>query len=99
MSDAQKLYMFYCEFCNWKQITDGKKLPNELPRTSVQRNVPKYDPETKKIVESEALKLPRKFKCQNCGRGISPKIYFDPTPKQKTFNSITVEYEDRPPTS
>ena len=74
------MYKFYCEICNWKKITDGSDVQalHEIKRNSIQTNVPKFDPETRKAIEKKHIKQARMFRCPQCGRGIIPRRIGNP---------------------
>ena len=77
---AIKLYQLYCEYCHWKRITDGSDIQDliEIKKSSIQRNIPKLNPATKEVIPSKFKKQPKKFKCKDCGRPVSPKKIADP---------------------
>lgn len=75
---SAKLYRLYCEYCNWKLVTDGTdpaaKALVQIVVAPVPGGAPKIDPETKKVVVPKDRKPRKRFKCPNCGRGVTPKI-------------------------
>lgn len=77
-----KIYQLYCEVCNWKRITDGNDNDlYEYKTSNVPAGIPKFDPVTKKIIESKPIKAKRKFRCPQCGRVVMAKIA--PNPQEK----------------
>jgi hypothetical protein len=75
---SAKLYRLYCEYCNWKMTTDGTdaaaKALVEIKVSAVPGGSPKIDPETKKLTTPKAKQPKKRFKCPQCGRGVTPKL-------------------------
>ena len=73
-------YLFYCEICNWKLVSDNPCPKNlqEFKTASIPTNIPKLDPQTQKIVTSPDKKRLRRFKCPKCGRVFRPKKIANP---------------------
>lgn len=69
------LYIFYCDICNFKKITDGSDLADflEYVRSPIQKTLPKLDKDNKKRISATTYDLPKRFKCPKCGRLIRPK--------------------------
>lgn len=70
-----KLYLFYCQICGFKKITDasGEKDFQEHPSPSIPGSIPYLDPFTNETVKPKERKQYKKFKCPSCGRIIVPK--------------------------
>jgi predicted RNA-binding Zn-ribbon protein involved in translation (DUF1610 family) len=77
---ATKTYQFYCDACHWKRITDGSDVQDlhEYKISSIQKNVPKRDAVTKKVVESKFRQPPKKFRCPKCGRPVIARKIANP---------------------
>jgi len=76
-----KVYRFYCDYCNWKKITDGtdvKDTMNEYLTSPIPGGAPKLDEKTKKVITSKSIPQPRRFKCPQCGRLVFPKKITNP---------------------
>ena len=75
---ASRQYRLYCEYCNWKLLTDGAdaaaKALVEITVAPVPGGSPKVDPETKKVVFPKSKKQRKRFKCPQCGRGVTPQV-------------------------
>ena len=80
---SQKLYQLYCQYCNWKRITDGTDIDDlaEMKTSPIPGAAPKFNQETKKITVYKPTPQPRKFKCQKCGRAVIPQKIADPQDK------------------
>ena len=80
---SRKLYQLYCQYCNWKKITDGSDIDNlvEMKTSPVPGAAPKWDGENKKIITYKPTPQPRKFKCEKCGRAVIPDKIADPQDK------------------
>ena len=67
-----KTYRLFCEMCSWKRITDGSDLQDlvEIKKSKIQRGIPRIDPATKKVVEPNWKKMPKQWKCPQCGRPV-----------------------------
>lgn len=72
---AIKRYRLYCQHCHYNRFTDGTDVDDlvEVSFSKVQGNIPYLDPMTKKTVIPEFKKRPKRFKCPDCGRMITPK--------------------------
>ena len=68
-------YMFYCEICNWKKISDGSEIQDlvEIKTSSILSSLPKYDHINKKTIPPKFKKQSKRFKCPSCGRAVIPK--------------------------
>ena len=75
---ASRQYRFFCEYCNWRLVTNGTdaaaKALVEMVVALVPGGSPKIDPETKKVVIPKSKKQRKRFKCPSCGRGVTPQI-------------------------
>lgn len=83
MIQNKKLQLF-CEQCHWKRISDGSDLGDlyEYPLSNVPGGAPKLDANYKTVL-SKDIKQKRKFRCPQCGRGVTGKIIPD---VQKNLN-------------
>jgi hypothetical protein len=84
---GEKLYRIYCDYCHYNRYTKGDDIQDLLPykRSPIQRTIPKLDPVTKKQTETKVQKLPKQWKCPNCGRLIKArKISGKPEVKHET---------------
>jgi len=82
---ASKYYKLHCEICGHTIVTDGTNIKLvEYKRSRVQKEIPKLDPSTNKLVEGSWLSLPKKYKCPKCGRLISPRKMRDEPIEDKT---------------
>jgi len=70
-----KRYQLYCEICNWKKITDGGDMNAlvEIKTSPIPRGIPKKNLETGEMEKQKYLRQPKKFRCPNCGRAITPR--------------------------
>ena len=70
-----KNYLLYCNYCNYKRITDGTKEQDtvEVKVSPLFISPPILDPATNKTIEAKFKKRPKRFKCLKCGRIIFPK--------------------------
>jgi hypothetical protein len=78
---ATKLYQLYCEICHWRKITDGSDVGDmrEIPTTPLMTALPKID--EGKPAPAKFQKRPKRFRCEQCGRVVSPRIIEDPQAK------------------
>ena len=78
---ATKLYQLYCEICHWRRITDGSDIGDmcEIPTTPLMTALPKI--EDGKPTAAKFQKRPKMFRCEQCGRAVSPRIIEDPQGK------------------
>jgi hypothetical protein len=71
---AIKYYRLYCDICDHSIVTDGTNIKLvEYKRSKIQKEIPKLDATTGKMVPATWLILPKKYKCPKCGRLISPR--------------------------
>jgi predicted RNA-binding Zn-ribbon protein involved in translation (DUF1610 family) len=64
----------YCEPCGFKKIIDNEESQlKEIPTSSIQTNIPQLDMATNKTIPSKFKPQSKKFKCPNCGRGVTAK--------------------------
>lgn len=75
MKKMTNSYILYCEICNWKKITDGSDIGDmyEYHTSQIPGGTPKLDSTSKKILQPKSRTQLRKFRCQNCGRQLTPK--------------------------
>ena len=75
---ATKLYQLYCEICHWRKITDGSDVNqmHEIPTTPLMITLPKI--EEGKPAAAKFQKRPKRFRCEQCGRVVSPRVIEDP---------------------
>lgn len=69
-------YKLYCDFCNYKLLTNEKESLKgllEVNRTSIQSKVPFYNYDKNHRIEPTWIQRSRRLKCPNCGRLIKPK--------------------------
>jgi rubredoxin len=73
--EVKKLYRLYCEICGYSRWSDGTDIDGlvNYDRSPIQTALPKYDPKLKKITQKDFYKLPKQFKCPQCGRLITPR--------------------------
>lgn len=73
-------YIVYCDFCGNKFHTDGTSLDNIIlyKRSPIMINPPTLDIKTNKTVVAKFANLPKKYKCQKCGRLMSVKKEMEP---------------------
>ncbi len=75
---STRQYKLYCEYCNWKIVTNGSdaaaKSLVEIIVSPVPGGSPKIDLETKKVIYPKSKKQRKRFKCPQCGRGVLPQI-------------------------
>lgn len=92
----RKFYLLYCDFCNWKRVTDGSDIDDlyELATAPIPGGVPKWDTEKKKIIESPSKKQKRKFRCPGCGRVLTAKPAKDPQAKIEQYREEQKKQED-----
>ncbi len=74
---TKKTYKLYCEICNWSMITEDYSQMNKIEYTPIQKNIPFYDQEQKKTIETDPKKRKEKIKCLNCGRLVKIKLIED----------------------
>jgi hypothetical protein len=70
-----KRFILFCEPCGHKEVikdVDGCDF-TEVPRSSVQTNIPKLDTKSNKTVASKTNRQAKMFKCPCCGRGVVVK--------------------------
>ncbi|NIQ12876.1 MAG: hypothetical protein GTO02_00225 [Candidatus Dadabacteria bacterium] len=93
---AVKYYRLYCEICGHNIVTDGSDVNLvEYKRSKIQKEIPKLDPTTGKLVESTWLTLPKKYKCPKCGRLISARKLKEPELEDKTKNDDDKNFNPR----
>ncbi len=80
-----KRYRLYCQHCHYNRYTDGTDVQDlvEIPQPKIQGNIPYLDPVEKKMVVPEFKSRPKKFRCPDCGRMITPKK-LEETPNEQT---------------
>ena len=69
-------WLMYCEPCGYRRILEEGIKPIdlvEIPTSPIPGGAPKMDPATKKVKTSDSKDQKRKYKCPNCGRGVSLK--------------------------
>lgn len=82
---ATRYYRLVCEICGFSLVTDGSNVNLvEYKRSKVQKEIPKLDPTTNKLVASTWITLPKKYKCPKCGRLISPRVHKEVELENKT---------------
>ena len=67
------VYRFFCDQCNYNKYTSNLSEFVEAPRSKIMKNTPQWDAEKKKKADTTFMSLPKKYKCPQCGRLISPK--------------------------
>lgn len=73
--NTPKTYQLFCEYCNYRKITDGTNINLvEYKTADIQVKIPNIDSESGKMTEGTFRALPKRFKCPQCGRLIRPKI-------------------------
>jgi hypothetical protein len=87
-----KRWFIFCEPCSFKKIVTGDKPGEglvEIKTASVPGGAPVLDPTTKKTKTKPDLKRPKKFKCPQCGRGVTAKKL--PDVYEKAYKAIDEE--------
>ena len=72
---GETFYRLYCDYCGYNKVTDGANCKGlvEYKRAAIQKGIPQYDAQKKKIVQPEMFHLPKQFKCPGCGRLVRPR--------------------------
>jgi len=62
-------YVLHCNKCSFKRFSDGNDLDDllEVKVVDLSRGSPKYDPNSKKILNPPVKKRNKMFKCPKCG--------------------------------
>lgn len=94
---SYKVFQFYCDHCHWKRISEKGEVEGlyEVKRSSLQTNIPRLDPLTKKTVLAPEQNQKRKFRCPSCGFGIIPRLIPDPQRTQDKQVEINQRVAER----
>ena len=86
-------FFVYCEFCNFKDITESTEGYVEVKRAKIPRGIPTFDPVEKKTKNKKSLDQTKMIKCPQCGRGVIlkklPKPYAEALKKQEKEDEQT----------
>ncbi len=77
---SKKYYMLYCEYCNFKKVTDGTAAKDmyEVKTSPIPGGRVAKDPETDKQIRGKPIVQPRKLRCPQCGKIVIPRKIPDP---------------------
>lgn len=79
---AKRTYQLYCEYCNWKKITDGTDVDlYEISRSPIPGGVPKKDSVTNETIAPKIVNQPKLLRCPRCGMSVTPKKILNPQEK------------------
>jgi len=72
-----KRWFLFCEPCSYKQIITADKCESdtlvEIKTSPIPGGAPRLDPKTKKGKDRPSIQRNKKFKCPQCGRGVTAK--------------------------
>lgn len=64
-----KQYQLFCGNCGYKRFTDGSDIQDlvQVKKSTIQKNIPQYNPEEKKTIIIDNHSQCKRFKCPKCG--------------------------------
>lgn len=95
---SYKVCKLRCDTCNWKRTGESVEMFKdlyEIKTSPVPGGIPYLDPVTKKIVKPKSVKQKRKFRCPNCGHGMTPVMVPDFQKASEAKTEIEKRVEDR----